>query len=141
MGLTVYTGGSFDLPHSGHTNFLAKCSQLGRVVVSLNTDAFIEAYKGKAPIMSYDERRAVLEAFTAVSEVIPNEGGADSTIAIDAVRPDIIAVGSDWARRDYHKQMGFTQDWLDARGYSLIYIPYTQGISTTKLKARIRGIE
>ena len=91
--------------------------------------------------MSYEERKAVLEAFTAVSEVIPNEGGADSTIAIEAVNPDIIAIGSDWARRDYYKQMGFTQDWLDARGYSLIYIPYTQGISTTKLKARIRGLE
>lgn len=110
-------------------------------MVSLNTDDFIEAYKGKAPIMSYDERKAVLEAFTAVSEVIPNYGGADSTIAIEAVNPDIIAIGSDWARRDYYKQMGFTQDWLDARGYSLIYIPYTQGISTTKLKARIRGVE
>ena len=141
MGLTVYTGGTFDLIHSGHANFLEKCSQLGRVVVSLNTDDFIEAYKGKAPIMSYDERKAVLEAFTAVSEVIPNYGGADSTIAIEAVNPDIIAIGSDWARRDYYKQMGFTQDWLDARGYSLIYIPYTKGISTTKLKARIRGLE
>ena len=141
MGLTVYTGGTFDLIHSGHANFLEKCSQLGRVVVSLNTDDFIEAYKGKSPIMSYDERKAVLEAFTAVSEVIPNYGGADSTIAIEAVNPDIIAIGSDWARRDYYKQMGFTQDWLDARGYSLIYIPYTLGISTTKLKARIRGLE
>ena len=88
--------------------------------------------------MSYDERKAVLEAFTAVSEVIPNYGGPDSTIAIEAVNPDIIAIGSDWARKDYYKQMGFTQDWLDENYISLMYIPYTTGISTTELKRRMQ---
>jgi hypothetical protein len=52
------------------------------------------------------------------------------------VGPDIIAIGTDWARKDYYLQMGFTQDWLDERDISLIYIPYTHSISTTKLKAR-----
>lgn len=141
MGLVVYTGGTFDLFHSGHANFLKQCSELGRVVVSLNTDEFIAAYKGKSPIMDYAERKAVLESCRYVDEVVPNEGGSDSTIAITKVFPHIIAIGSDWAKRDYYKQMGFTQDWLDERGISLLYIPYTVGISTTKLKARIRGLE
>lgn len=141
MGLIVYTGGTFDLFHSGHANFLKQCSELGRVVVSLNTDEFIAAYKGKLPIMDYAERKAVLESCRYVDEVVPNEGGADSTIAITKVFPHIIAIGSDWAKRDYYKQMGFSQDWLDERGISLLYIPYTSGISTTKLKARIRGLE
>lgn len=141
MGLVVYTGGTFDLFHSGHANFLKQCSELGRVVVSLNTDEFIATYKGKPPIMDYAERKAVLESCRFVDEVVPNEGGSDSTIAITKVFPHIIAIGSDWAKRDYYKQMGFSQDWLDERGISLLYIPYTLGISTTKLKARIRGLE
>jgi hypothetical protein len=33
--------------------------------------------------------------------------------------------------------MGFTQDWLDDRGIGLVYVPYTQTISTTKLKGRM----
>jgi hypothetical protein len=37
--------------------------------------------------------------------------------------PDIIAIGSDWAVKDYAKQMNFDQDWLDARGIALIFIP------------------
>ena len=78
MGLTVYTGGTFDLYHSGHANFLARCAELGEVVVSLNTDEFIEAYKGKAPVISYAEREAVLLSCRSVSAVIPNFGGADS---------------------------------------------------------------
>ena len=134
----VYTGGTFDLIHSGHVNFLKQAADYGLLVVSLNTDEFIEAYKGKAPIMTYDERKAVIEAFECVHLVIPNIGGADSKKAIQSVNPDIIAIGSDWARKDYHAQMGFTQDWLDDQGIDLLYIPYTQGISTTEIKQRLK---
>ncbi len=137
MGLIVYTGGTFDLFHAGHAAFLARCAQLGQVIVSLNTDEFIESYKGKRPIISYEERRDVLISCRWVSEVIPNYGGADSKVAIETTAPDIVAIGSDWARRDYYSQMGFTQDWLDSRGISLIYIPYTTGISSTAIKARL----
>ena len=137
MGLTIYTGGTFDLFHSGHANFLSRCAELGEVIVSLNTDEFIAAYKGKPPIISYAEREAVLLSCRSVSEVIPNFGGSDSKPSIEIAEPDIIAIGSDWARRDYYAQMGFTQDWLDDRGISLIYIPYTEGISSTAIKARL----
>lgn len=139
MGLTVYTGGTFDLPHAGHVNFLKKCAEIGTVVVSLNTDEFIESYKGKPPVMTYAEREAVLKEFKSVSMVIPNWGGADSTEAIYTIAPDIIAIGSDWARKDYYKQMCFDQDWLDEQGISLIYIPYTDGISSTEIKRRLKG--
>ena len=137
MGLTVYTGGTFDLFHAGHAAFLAKCAELGKVIVSLNTDEFITAYKGKPPIISYEEREAVLLSCRSVYEVIPNYGGADSKPAIEMTQPDILAIGSDWARRDYYAQMGFSQDWLDTRKISLIYIPYTAGISSTAIKARL----
>jgi glycerol-3-phosphate cytidylyltransferase len=137
MGLTVYTGGTFDLYHAGHARFLARCAELGEVTVSLNTDQFILDYKGKPPVISYADRAEVLLSTCSVSRVIPNTGGSDSTIAIESVMPDIIAIGTDWARRDYYKQMGFDQDWLDDRGIALIYIPYTQGISSTAVKERI----
>jgi cytidyltransferase-like protein len=137
MGLIVYTGGTFDLPHAGHVAFLQECAKLGKVVVSLNTDEFIRAYKGKPPIMTYEERAGVIREFKCVHDVIMNIGGADSKPAIDLIDPDIIAIGSDWARKDYYKQMGFTQDWLDERDTMLVYIPYTEGISTTELKRRL----
>lgn len=137
MGLKIYTGGTFDLFHAGHVRFLEECSRLGSVTVSLNTDEFIEAYKGKPPVLTYAERWEVLTACRFVNRVIRNDGGADSRPAIELAVPDIIAIGSDWARRDYHAQMGFDQDWLDERFISLIYIPYTKGISSTDIKARL----
>lgn len=137
----VYTGGTFDLPHRGHVNFLKTCKKIagvgGIVVVSLNTDEFITKYKGKPPIMSFEERKAVLEEFRSVDLVIPNIGGADSKPAITAIMPSFVVIGSDWAKKDYYKQMDFTQEWLDVNGITLIYIPYTEGISTTKIKERL----
>ena len=137
LQLIIYTGGTFDLFHSGHVNFLQQCSFYGEVVVALNTDEFIEEYKGSTPVCSYSEREAVLLACKYVADVVPNRGGADSKPAILDVCPDVIAIGSDWARKDYHSQMGFNQDWLDQQNISLLYIPYTSDISTTILKARL----
>ena len=136
MGL-VYTGGTFDLFHAGHVRFLSRCAEFGSVVVGLNTDEFIQEYKSKPPVLSFADRREVLLSCRFVERVVPNLGGADSKPTILAVDPDLVVIGSDWARRDYYKQMGFTQDWLDQRGIGLAYIPYTQGISSTIIKERM----
>ena len=136
MGL-VYTGGTFDLFHAGHVAFLQRCSEFGSVVVALNTDEFIEQYKGKPPVISYEDRRRVLLACRYVDRVVPNLGGADSRPAIEMVNPDMVIIGSDWAKKDYYTQMQFSQDWLDERGIGLAYLPYTIGISSTAIKERM----
>lgn len=137
MGLKIYTGGTFDLFHKGHASFLQRCKDMGDVTVSLNTDEFIWDYKRKRPVMSYEEREAVLLSCRYVDRVIPNFGGANSKPAIELIQPDLIVIGSDWARRDYYAQMQFDQDWLDQRGIGLCYIPYTGGISSTDIKGRL----
>lgn len=138
MGL-VYTGGTFDLFHAGHVAFLRRCADFGFVTVALNTDEFITEYKGKPPIMSFQERLEVLEGCRYVNRVIANTDGADSKPSILFSQADLIVIGSDWARRDYYKQMGFTQDWLDEYGIGLVYLPYTPGISSTDIKKRLIG--
>ena len=138
----VYTGGTFDLFHSGHVNLLKKCKEIagqqGKVVVSLNTDSFIKEYKGKLPVCNDVERKIVLMSCKYVDDVVMNVGGKDSRIAIEIVNPDYIVVGSDWAKKDYYSQMGFDQDWLDQRNIGLIYIPYTKEISSTNIKERLK---
>jgi glycerol-3-phosphate cytidylyltransferase len=135
----LYTGGTFDLFHYGHVNFLKKCKKIAnQVVVSLNTDDFASKYKS-LPIMSYNERKTSLLSCPFVDRVVPNTFGFDSKPTILQVDPDIIAVGDDWARKDYYSQMGFTQDWLDEKNIVLIYIPYTKGISTSEIRQRIKN--
>lgn len=138
--MIVYTGGTFDLFHFGHVRFLLRCRGLagdGRVVVSLNTDEFVESYKGRPPVIPFEQRQIVLEACRYVDEVVCNVGGADSKPVIESVFPDIIAIGSDWQERDYHAQMGFTPEWLEERGISLVYLPYTEGVSSSAIRQAI----
>ena len=138
----MYTGGTFDLFHVGHLNLLKRCFEIaghnGQVIVSLNTDEFIYKYKGKYPVIPYQDRKAILESCKYVDSVIENYGQEDSKESIVLAHSiDIVAIGSDWAKKDYYKQMNFTQDWLDEQNISLIYIPYTKGVSSTQIKTKI----
>lgn len=139
--MIVYTGGTFDLFHSGHVNLLKRCKEIagldGKVVVSINKSEFIEKFKGKAPICTDEERAAVVRSCKYVDEVVFNLGGEDSKISIELANPNYIIVGSDWAKRDYYAQMQFTQEWLDERGIGLIYVPYSREISSTDIKKRM----
>jgi glycerol-3-phosphate cytidylyltransferase len=126
----VYTGGTFDLIHPGHITLLRHCFDLsgddGEVVVALNTDDFVEHYKGHRPVMSYNDRRDVLLALRWVDRIVPNSSGADSKPTILKVDPDIIAIGEDWHPRngkDYMRQMQFTEQWLRDQEISLVYVP------------------
>jgi glycerol-3-phosphate cytidylyltransferase len=138
----VYTGGTFDLFHSGHVNLLKRCKDIagvnGKVVVSLNQDDFIKKYKGKPPVCNDLERSIVLKSCRYVDEVVFNIGGSDSKLAIDLVNPDYVAIGSDWANKDYYSQMNFTQEWLDEKNIGLIYIPYSKHISSSNIKSRLK---
>lgn len=139
--MRVYTGGTFDLFHYGHVGLLRQCRAIagpnGTVTVGLNTDEFVALYKDRAPVMTYAEREIVLGACRYVDEVIPNVGGHDSKPAIDGARPDVLVIGSDWLNKDYHAQLSVTPQWLDERGITIRYVPYTEGISTSSIRKRL----
>ena len=136
----LYTGGTFDIFHFGHANFLRQCKLISdEVIVALNTDEFIEKFKGAPPVMTYEEREKSLLNCPYVDKVVPNMSGADSKPTIVSVDPDVIAIGDDWAHKDYFAQMQFTMKWLEERNIVLVYIPYTRGISTSEIKTRIKN--
>jgi cytidyltransferase-like protein len=132
--MRVLTIGTFDILHFGHINLLQKCAELGELMVGVNSDEFVASYKGVTPIMTLEERRVAIEQLGYVTQ--PNNEAGQELIRL--IRPDILVVGSDWARKDYLKQIDVTQDWLDNAGISLIYIPYTKTISTTEIKRRCK---
>lgn len=135
----VLTCGSFDITHYGHMRFFKKCAEFGVVKIGLNTDQFIEKYKGKPPVLDYGERVAtLLELGFSIHDIAPNDQ-SDGTIIplIDRFMPDHIIVGSDWLEKDYLKQVGLTAKFLTDEGINLIYVPYETSISSSELKRRI----
>lgn len=141
LPMRIYTGGTFDPVHAGHVKFFRDIKTLfpqSYLVVVLNQDDFIESYKGYKPKFSYEERKKLLLSVEYINGVIPNEGGADSTITILKVKPQLIVIGNDWLERDYCKQMGFTAKWLTEHQIALLYLPLLEGISNTEIKKRVK---
>ncbi len=68
----VLTPGAFDMIHVGHSRFLALAKSLGTVlVVGINTDRSIKAYKGEdRPILSQDRRAEMLAHLASVDYVV-----------------------------------------------------------------------
>lgn len=106
------------------------------MVVALNSDEFVERYKGRRPIMGYEERWLMLRSCRFVDRVISNAGEEDSKPAIVASSCHVIVHGDDWTGPSYLEQLGVTEEWLERHGVYLEHPRYTPGISTTEVIAR-----
>ena len=138
LKMKIITLGTFDMLHAGHMKLFKKCLQLGELTIGLNTDDFIKKFKGKKPIMSYQEREEMIQETGLVECILPNSqrsGSAKKVILKSGAK--LIVVGSDWARRDYVGQLGLDWDWLDKHGIGICYINYTWSISSSELKRRL----
>ena len=72
MKLIVVSGG-FDPIHSGHIAYFKSAKSHGdKLIVALNSDAWLEKKKGKF-FMPFNERKAIVEAIKYVDEVISFE--------------------------------------------------------------------
>lgn len=143
--MNIITLGTFDIFHYGHMNLLKKCREFagdGDVIVGLNTDAFVEKYKGKPPVMNYAERSEAIYSFDENIIILPNSQEPDGSIKeLINNYPEIIhliVIGSDWAIKDYVGQLGIDWDWLNDHGIGICYLNYTHGISTTEIKKRLQ---
>lgn len=134
----AYAGGTFDLFHAGHVALFRRIRETvaDELVVSLNSDEFAAQYKHR-PVMTLEERWAVVEACTYVTQVVLNEGGYDSRPAIVLAGADVVVHGDDWIGGPLCRQMGLSPEWLAERRVALHYLPYTPGVSSSVIRARI----
>jgi len=125
---TVLTYGTFDLLHYGHLEILRKAGQLGnKLVVGLSTDQFNEK-KGKTCVLPYKKRKELLESLDYVDKVIPEENWEQKVDDIRENDIDVFVMGGDWRGKF---------DELN-KYCNVIYLPRTEGISTTKLKSILK---
>ncbi len=138
MSKTVYVGMSADLVHPGHLNILTHASRLGEVIVGLLTDEAIASYK-RLPYMTFDQRRAVVESLRHVHRVVP-QATLDYVPNLRELRPDYVVHGDDWRtgpqRRTRERVIEALREW----GGELVEVPYTEGISSSKLHGAMRDV-
>ena len=67
MDKIVLATGGFDPIHSGHIQYLQAALQLGnRLVVGLNSDAWLQRKKGRS-FMPFTERKAIVESLKGIT--------------------------------------------------------------------------
>jgi len=120
----VITYGTYDLLHVGHINLLRRARELGDyLIVVLSTDEF-NALKHKTAYHSYEDRKTILEAIKYVDEVLPEVTWEQKIQDVQNNDVDIFVMGNDW-----EGQFDFLKDYCE-----VVYLPRTDGISTTKIK-------
>ena len=125
----VLTYGTFDLLHYGHINLLKRAKALGDyLIVALSTDEFNEI-KGKKAYHDYETRRKMLEAIRYVDLVVPENSWEQKINDIKEYHVDITVMGGDWAGSD---KFEYLQDYCE-----LVYLPRTEGVSTSKIKKEL----
>lgn len=125
----VITYGTFDLLHEGHVNILRDAKELGDyLIVALSTDEFNNE-KGKQSYYTFKQRKFVLEAIRYVDEVISENSWDQKRADITKHNIDIFVMGSDWAG-----EFDYLNEFCE-----VIYLPRTEGISTTKVKNDLKN--
>jgi FAD synthetase len=95
----VLASGVFDLLHLGHVRFLEEAKRAGgrnaELVVIIARDRIVEERKGEKPIMSENQRCALVASLKVVDCAILGFQRFNIERVIDKVKPDVIAVGYD----------------------------------------------
>lgn len=126
-----YTQGVYDMFHIGHLNLLNRAKEhCEYLIVGVNSDELVQAYKQKIPVVGESERRIIVENIKAVDKAVIAES-LDKVEAFHKFHFDAIFIGDDWKNNPRWVQ---TEQIMKELGVDVIFLPHTPDISSTKLR-------
>lgn len=134
----VYIGMSADIIHPGHLNIIKEGVKLGTLTVGVLTDEAIASYK-RLPYLDFEQRKTIVENIKGVDKVIAQHT-LDYVPNLLKEKPDFVVHGDDWKEGIQRETRQRVVDTISQWGGKVIDIPYTQGISSTKLNEKIQAI-
>ena len=122
------TYGTFDLFHIGHLRLLKRISALANeLYVAVSSDEF-NSIKGKTCVIPFEERKEIIAALNCVTQVIKEDNWEQKISDIKKYHCDLFVMGDDWEGK-----FDFLKPYCE-----VIYLPRTQGISTTAIKKSMK---
>ena len=134
----VYVAMSADIIHQGHLNVINEARNLGDVIVGLHTDDVIRGY-WRNPIMKYEERKVVVNNIKGVVSVVPQDS-LDQVPNLMELKPDYVVHGDDWLEGSQKELRERVIDAIKEWGGELVEVPYTHGVSISKLDEELMQI-
>lgn len=130
-----YTTGVYDMFHIGHLNVIRRAKEMcDYLIVGVSTDELVEKEKDKTPVIPFSERVEIIRALKYVDEVVP-QVNKDKVSAWNKYHFDKMFVGSDWKGTP---QWNLLEEQFKPLGVEIVYLPHTDGISSTELTTLIK---
>lgn len=121
--------GAFDLFHIGHARLLKRARErCDHLTVAVTDEDYIVRFKGRPPIIPLEQRLEIVAACKYVDAVTVQTDTLGKKPILEEFGIDVIFVGDDW-----------TPETFDGEGLGVpvIYLPRTQGISSTDIRRRL----
>ena len=132
-----YTTGVYDMFHIGHLNILKNAKeQCDYLIVGVSTDELVEHDKNKKPVIPFSERLQIVSSIKYVDQVVPQDN-KNKLEAWQKYHFDKMFVGSDWQGTPQWEKF---EEEFEPLGVEIVYLPHTDGISSTQLTAVIKKI-
>jgi FAD synthetase len=137
----VLASGTFDLLHFGHVRFLEESKRAAgegaRLVVVVARDSTVMERKGEKPVMSEDQRRALVDALEVVDEAVLGFENFSIEGVIERIKPDVVAVGHDQEGIEREVRKAVKDKSLDVKVMRIGRFGKKELNSSSKIKERI----
>lgn len=126
-----YTQGVYDMFHVGHLRLINHAKeQCNYLIVGVNSDELVQSYKNKLPVIPQEERAEIVRNIKAVDECVI-VSTLDKAEILQDFRFDAVFIGDDWKG---HPRWEQTEEELKQYHVDVVYLPHTDGISSTQLR-------
>ena len=100
-----YTTGVFDMFHIGHLNIIKQAKELcDHLIVGVSTDELVELYKGRKPMIPFEQRIEIVKSIKYVDEVY-TQRSLDKFDAYDDLKFDVLFHGDDWKNSNLYNEL------------------------------------
>lgn len=131
-----YTTGVYDLFHVGHLNLFKNAKGIcDKLVVGVTVDELVQ-YKGKKAMIPFEDRIELVRSCKYVDTAVP-QYDMDKLTACKKLGATYLFVGDDWYGTEKWKTY---EEQFEKEGIKIIYFPYTQNISSTKITAALNAV-
>jgi FAD synthetase len=137
----VLASGVFDLLHLGHVRFLEEAKKAGgknaELIVIIARDSTVENKKGRKPVMSENQRRALVESLKVVDEAVLGFEKFDLGDVVERIKPDVIALGYDQTEVEKATRQYVNNHKLDIRVVRIGKFEEDELDSSSKIRQKI----
>jgi phosphoenolpyruvate phosphomutase / 2-hydroxyethylphosphonate cytidylyltransferase len=132
----VYSYYVMDLLHTGHILMLKNSKAIagleGRLVVGIVSDEAVKKQKGRAPLLSFQERLELAQAIRYVDLVV-QQNEYSPLENVKKLKPDILMESESHS----DAQLSASRNLMKSIGGQTIIMPYYDGQSSTMIKNKV----